>query len=161
MANADNSVARMLDVFFYGLFMDAAVLQRKGVNPREPRAVTVRGYRVALGEKTMLLREPGATAQGMVFRVTHAEIALLYGDQPEYRPGAAVGATQKRRIHRGADHGAFESAASFAAARAVRLRVFGVDAALGVFDGDALSARHDSAEFGATSQPTTPPPPPI
>ena len=38
-------------VFFYGLFMDPALLRDQGVQPENPRAATVAGYRLAIGAR--------------------------------------------------------------------------------------------------------------
>lgn len=84
--NSDNSQARTFDVFFYGLFMDADLLKSKGVQPHDSRAAILHGFRVALGEKTMLLRDAASSAQGMLFRITHEDMTHLYRDQPDYCP---------------------------------------------------------------------------
>ena len=48
----------MKNVFFYGLFMDEAVLRAKGVMPRTPRRATVHGMKLSLGARAFLVRSP-------------------------------------------------------------------------------------------------------
>lgn len=69
---------RVLEVFFYGLYMDAEVLSSRGVVPRAPRRAFIEGHSVRLGSKAVLLRAAGKRAYGMLFRLTHDEIDVLY-----------------------------------------------------------------------------------
>ena len=74
----DNSSDRKIDVFFYGLYMDPALLEQKGVTPRNPRGAKVEGYAIRIGQRVTLLRSVGKRAFGMVYSLTHAEIHSLY-----------------------------------------------------------------------------------
>lgn len=74
----DNSEARVVDVFFYGLYMDPAILKTKNVTPRNPRVAYATDYKLRIGKMATLLREKGAKAYGMVYALTHAEIHALY-----------------------------------------------------------------------------------
>ncbi|MFJ9535410.1 hypothetical protein [Herbaspirillum sp. NPDC101396] len=85
---AENSPHRLVDIFFYGLHMDAASLQTKGIVIRQPRLATIRDCKIVVRTKAILLREEGATAHGMLYQLTHAEIDVLYKDQPDYRAEA-------------------------------------------------------------------------
>ena len=51
---------RTANAFFYGLFMDEAVLQGSGVVPREPRKAVVSGYRLQLGQRAKMVHQFGA-----------------------------------------------------------------------------------------------------
>jgi len=84
----ENSPHRLVDIFFYGLHMDAASLEAKGVVIRRPRRATIANCKVVVRTKAMLLRENEAVAHGMLYQLTHAEIDLLYKDQPDYRAEA-------------------------------------------------------------------------
>ena len=91
----DNSGNRLVEIFFYGLHMDAASLRQKGIAIRQPRLATILHHRVAvrekamlLREKAMLLREKDALAYGMLYQLTHAEIDMLYQHQTGYRAEA-------------------------------------------------------------------------
>ena len=79
-------------VFFYGLFMDPALLRDKGVEPGNPRAATVAGYRLAIGERAAMLPDPRGSVWGMAYDLTHEEIDRLYGDATlaDYREAAAI-----------------------------------------------------------------------
>jgi hypothetical protein len=83
-----NSPHRLVDIFFYGLHMDAASLQTKGIVIRRPRVATIHDCKVIVRTKAILLREKGATAHGMLYQLTHAEIDVLYKNQPDYRAEA-------------------------------------------------------------------------
>jgi hypothetical protein len=69
---------RRIDVFFYGLFMDAELLREKKVSPVEPRAAYVEGFRLCIGQRATLIPSSGARAYGMVFALTHLELGRLY-----------------------------------------------------------------------------------
>ena len=84
----NNSAHRLVDIFFYGLHMDAELLQQKGIVIRQPRLATILHHSVAVREKAMLLREKDALAYGMLYQLTHAEIDLLYQHQNAYRAEA-------------------------------------------------------------------------
>ncbi len=74
----DNSPSRLHSVFFYGLYMDPDILRDKGVEPRDPEKARVDGYRLRVGRMATLLRDDGASAHGMVYRLTYPEIESLY-----------------------------------------------------------------------------------
>ena len=74
----DNSENRLNDVFFYGLYMDPELLKARGVDPRNPRKATAKGYRLCIGKMATLLRGLESEAQGMVYSLTHDEINKLY-----------------------------------------------------------------------------------
>lgn len=64
----DNSRNRLLDVFFYGLYMNEEILMSKNVKPRNKR----------IGKMATLLRDETAKTYGMVYSLTHDEIETLY-----------------------------------------------------------------------------------
>lgn len=76
------------DLFFYGLFMDEAILRDKGVSPLRPRRAVVPGYRLRIGSRALLVPQFGAQAFGMVFALTDREVELLYSEPglELYRP---------------------------------------------------------------------------
>jgi hypothetical protein len=69
---------RSIDVFFYGLFMDADVLRRAGVTPSNPRHAFVDGFALRIGQRATLVPCPGARAYGMLYALTHADLERLY-----------------------------------------------------------------------------------
>ena len=74
----DNSSSRLVDVFFYGLYMDAEILKSKNVEPRKNRKALVYDYKLRVGNMATLLREEGSEAHGLVYALTHDEIYSLY-----------------------------------------------------------------------------------
>jgi len=84
--------ARSVDIFFYGLFMDIAILQNQGVKPQNPRRAYVDGYVLRIGQRASLVPATGQRAYGMIIALTHAEIAMLYAPPglQNYRPEAVL-----------------------------------------------------------------------
>ena len=74
----DNSENRLQEVFFYGLYMDPEILKSKGVQPRNPRIASVKGYKLKIGNMVALLRSENSEANGLVYSLTHADIDTLY-----------------------------------------------------------------------------------
>jgi len=73
-----------VDVFFYGLFMDADVLRSHGASPRRGRAAFVADHVVQLRTKAILLRAAGERAYGMVYSLTRREMQALYRNVQGY-----------------------------------------------------------------------------
>src|SRR5471030_640039 len=71
---------RRIDVFFYGLFMDAAALRAQGFDPRDPRLAPVDGMALRLGTRATLVPARGGVVHGVLMALTHAEIDRLYAE---------------------------------------------------------------------------------
>lgn len=71
---------RRIEVFFYGLFMDAELLRSKGAHSENVRIATVPGFELRIGQRATLLRKASACAWGMLMQLTHAEIEQLYSE---------------------------------------------------------------------------------
>ncbi len=78
--NIDNSKDRLVDVFFYGLYMDEEILKLKSVIPRNQRKALIDGYKLRIGKMATLLRDNNSQVSGLVYSLTHKEIDLLYKD---------------------------------------------------------------------------------
>lgn len=93
-----------IDAFFYGLYMDEGVLASAGVMPRpgssQGRKARLDGYVLRIGQRATLVTVPGATAWGMVFALTPADLAKLYGGPglEIYRPEQVEVALENRAI---------------------------------------------------------------
>jgi hypothetical protein len=83
---------RRIEVFFYGLFMDADLLRTKGVNPANIRPASVSGFALRIGQRATLLRNPNGLAHGILMELTHAEVEQLYSESSvrTYRPEAVL-----------------------------------------------------------------------
>lgn len=81
---------RCIDAFFYGLFMDDALLRASGVEPKRPRPAFVDDFELRIGQRATLVPAPGARAYGMLFSLTHTELEQLYAAPglEQYRPEA-------------------------------------------------------------------------
>jgi hypothetical protein len=77
-----------VDVFFYGLFMDEALLREKGLNPSERRVASVENFRLVIGARATLVPCAGSNVYGVLFSLTRGELDALYSDASvgAYRP---------------------------------------------------------------------------
>lgn len=84
--------ARRIEVFFYGLFMDEALLRDKGVNPLNRRMAFVENFSLRIGERATLVPCASRTVHGVSFSLTHAEVDALYAEASVslYRPEAVA-----------------------------------------------------------------------
>ena len=83
---------RKIDVFFYGLFMDDALLREKGINPVNRRMASVESFSLVIGARATLVPNAGRTVHGVLFSLTHAEVDALYSEDSVsvYRPEAVL-----------------------------------------------------------------------
>ncbi len=84
--------SRLIDVFFYGLFMDAESLEAKGFHPVNGRRASVSGMALQIGRRATLMPDPTKCVHGFVFGLTHDEIDRLYAEPSvaAYRPEAVI-----------------------------------------------------------------------
>jgi hypothetical protein len=83
---------RRIEVFFYGLFMDADLLRTKGVNPANIRPASLPGFALRIGQRATLLQNPNSIAHGILMELTHTEVEQLYSEPSvrAYRPEAVL-----------------------------------------------------------------------
>ena len=83
---------RRINVFFYGLFMDADALRAKGVRPVNPRRGCVSGFALRIGQRATLVPDPEAHVYGVLMELAHDEIERVYAEPGvrEYRPEAVI-----------------------------------------------------------------------
>ena len=81
---------RRVDVFFYGLFMDDALLREKGIDPMGRRIASVENFCLVIGARATLVPCEGRSVHGVLFSLTHAEVDALYSEDSVsvYRPEA-------------------------------------------------------------------------
>ena len=89
-----------IDAFFYGLYMDDAVLRGAGVTPHSPRKASANGYALRIGQRATLVKAPGSAAWGMVYALTPDDLAKLYSAPglEVYRPEQIEVALENRAI---------------------------------------------------------------
>ena len=89
MAMTETKVRR-IDVFFYGLFMDEALLREKGLNPTGRRMASVENFCLVIGARATLVPCAGRSVHGVLFSLTHTEVDTLYSQDSVsvYRPEA-------------------------------------------------------------------------
>lgn len=83
---------RRVDVFFYGLFMDADALRGKGLHPDDIRQARVDGMALRLGDRATLIPDPAAWVYGVLMGLPHSELDRLYAESSvqAYRPEPVI-----------------------------------------------------------------------
>jgi hypothetical protein len=83
---------RRVDIFFYGLFMDADALRKKGLDPINIRRANVKGMALRLGDRATLVADPAGCVHGMLMALSHAQLDQLYTDPSvsAYRPEPVI-----------------------------------------------------------------------
>jgi hypothetical protein len=84
--------SRVIDVFFYGLFMDAEALKTNGFHPTDPRQASVSGMALQIGQRATLVPAPAKSVFGFVMSLCHTEVDRLYAEPSvaAYRPEAVL-----------------------------------------------------------------------
>lgn len=79
---------RLLDVFFYGLFMDQQLLSDKGAQATDVRLAAVPGFVLRIGARAALVPDPAGTVHGVVMKLSHRDLEGLYSEPSlaDYRP---------------------------------------------------------------------------
>ncbi len=70
-----------MEVFFYGLFMDEAILRKNGVNPANPRKGHLNNYTLKIGNRASLIPCENEKAYGIVMEVDDEEAVQLYAEK--------------------------------------------------------------------------------
>jgi len=83
---------RRINVFFYGLFMDAERLHSKDAHPAHPRPACVPGFALRIGQRATLMPSAESSAYGIIMELSHAEVERLYSEASvsAYRPEAVL-----------------------------------------------------------------------
>jgi hypothetical protein len=83
---------RKINVFFYGLFMDEALLQAKGITSPDLRVASVPGFQLRIGNRATLVPIPSGRVFGLVASLSHSELERLYSEPSvqAYRPEAVL-----------------------------------------------------------------------
>jgi gamma-glutamyl AIG2-like cyclotransferase len=90
--------ARSINVFFYGLFMDAEALRANGFDPIDARQACVTGMALQIGRRATLVPDPGSCVHGFVIGLSHEEVDKLYAEPSvaAYRPEAVMAQLKDR-----------------------------------------------------------------
>jgi AIG2 family protein len=80
------------EVFFYGLFMDIAVLEAKGIKGSAGRRGVVRDWALRIGNRATLVPERGRAVHGILMSLPLPDLERLYqdGSVQLYRPVAVL-----------------------------------------------------------------------
>ena len=68
---------RLLDVFFYGLFMDEQILSDQGVHATDVRLAAVPGFSLHIGARAALVPKSADTVHGVVMKLSQSGKTLL------------------------------------------------------------------------------------
>jgi hypothetical protein len=71
-------------IFFYGLYMDAALLESMGFRPRRVGAARLDGNRLQIGERATLVVAEEKSCYGFLIDLSTEEVSALYS-RPEVR----------------------------------------------------------------------------
>ncbi len=69
-----------MEVFFYGLFMDQAILEKNGVKPSNPRNGYLENFTLKIGNRASLIASENETAYGVLMTVDEQAIKGLYAE---------------------------------------------------------------------------------
>jgi len=69
-----------MNVFFYGLFMDEAVLTKKGISPANAVVGYVDEFKLRIGERATLVRSAGSRSYGVMMIISSEEAKELYAE---------------------------------------------------------------------------------
>jgi hypothetical protein len=83
---------RTIAVFFYGLYMDEALLRQKGIVCYGRQVASLPGYALRVGQRATLAPAEGERAHGVLAALSHADVDRLYADPAVamYRPEAVL-----------------------------------------------------------------------
>jgi len=83
---------RRIDVFFYGLYMDASILTEAGATPENPRRAYVADFALRIGQRATLVPSRQTRAFGMLYALTQSEVERLYAAPglDQYQPEAVL-----------------------------------------------------------------------
>lgn len=70
----------MMEVFFYGLFMDEAILLKNGVQPTNPRRGFLENYTLKIGRRASLIPSKNDRAWGIVMTANKDALDKLYAE---------------------------------------------------------------------------------
>ncbi len=70
----------MSKIFFYGLFMDRALLTDKGFHPEPVGPAVLADYRIHIGERASLVPSASSRAYGIVMELAEEEAHALYSE---------------------------------------------------------------------------------
>ena len=78
----------MNPIFFYGLFMDATLLEKKGLHPRRVGPAKLPDFRIQIGNRATLVPCAGSVAYGVVMALSAEEAKSLYSEPSvrDYQP---------------------------------------------------------------------------
>ncbi len=77
-----------MNVFFYGLFMDEALLAKKGITPSKAEVGYVDGFALRIGERATLIRSAGTRTYGVMMSIFSDQAKELYAESSvaDYMP---------------------------------------------------------------------------
>jgi gamma-glutamyl AIG2-like cyclotransferase len=83
---------RRIRVFFYGLFMDEALLRSKGIDAVGSGRASLPGFRLRIGRRATLVADDAGIVHGIAGWLSHQELERLYSDPSvrDYRPEGVV-----------------------------------------------------------------------
>lgn len=92
MTRVRGGVPLTAEVFFYGLFMDAAVLEARGVRSLQGGLAVARGWALRIGQRATMVPAADGAVHGVLTTLPLADIDRLYAESSVqmYRPVALL-----------------------------------------------------------------------
>ncbi len=89
-----------MEVFFYGLFMDVAILSKSGIEATNVRMGYLQDYTLKIGNRASLIPANGERAHGLLMTVGKTAIQKLYKEQSvaDYIPEEVSITTNKNDV---------------------------------------------------------------
>jgi hypothetical protein len=90
--------------FFYGSYINPAVLKEVDLVPADWEVATLAGFDITIAPRANLVRDQGKIVYGILATATHAELARLYDDHAKgvlgetYLPEAVMAADLNGRL---------------------------------------------------------------
>ncbi|NNC95420.1 MAG: gamma-glutamylcyclotransferase [Chitinophagales bacterium] len=69
-----------MEVFFYGLFMDIDLLEKRGLKPSNPRMACLKNYELKIGDRATLVPCKNERSYGIVMTIDEEAINKLYSE---------------------------------------------------------------------------------
>ena len=81
-------MGKLVEAFFYGLYMDPALLESTGFKPSDPRLARIEGYKLELNGVAKIVPSDGANVWGQLIKLSQADLEAMYSFETTkmYRP---------------------------------------------------------------------------
>jgi AIG2-like family len=79
--------AHLVDVFFYGSYINFKVLAEVNINERPHKVAWLNGYELVISPLANIIKEHSSVVFGIVTKLTHSELERLYTEHAQHKLG--------------------------------------------------------------------------